>query len=258
MFLSRAKSIPVFIGVASVMFLATVSSVRAQPYTLTGTLTEYWHDYSGTTSGIMIDVGNGPEPTGDISFSMDCTAPPEEQTITFDFDALTCILHLDVVATFPLQQAMGLPPVNMTIDESGPLDDPGEVDLGDYILGLSASLSGGGTVEEGVFTGFTFANANNYNFKNFKTIEQGGAVGVAVVTQVLRNSSGCVQSNHTGTLTPPGEDPQPTNGFGVGTIQGFPGVLCPTVSEWGLVVVTLLLLSAGTVVLEHRRRVPTA
>ncbi|MFQ5461125.1 MAG: IPTL-CTERM sorting domain-containing protein [Phycisphaerae bacterium] len=90
------------------------------------------------------------------------------------------------------------------------------------------------------------------------------AAGCASVGGVFTNNEFC--NTTTGTC-----DPKP-GGDGGAVCQGVPANACcnvtngaapicqpiPTMSEWGLVVMTVLLLTTGTVILGWRRRTATA
>jgi hypothetical protein len=72
----------------------------------------------GTWSGIMVDLGSGPQPSGLIHFSLEGT---KSSTTIFDFDTSVITYDMNLLLTFPLQQSLMLDPVSLHLVETGPL-----------------------------------------------------------------------------------------------------------------------------------------
>ena len=85
-------------------------------FVLVGQLRETFDTLSGITSGVEVDLGNGLQNTGEISFFLD---PNGNSFFDYDFDVGTASAHLELLATFPLQQDLGVEPVTIVIDETG-------------------------------------------------------------------------------------------------------------------------------------------
>jgi hypothetical protein len=158
-------------------------------------------------SSVLVDLGNGLEETGEISFALD---PSGNSYFDYDFDAGTASAYLELLATFPLQQSIGADPIKIVISESGNITETLEVStvLGDVvweayfngtitqpggtpqstngtldatspqtittpILTVSSRtiLFGGGTVLSGPFAGVKFFNSNFWFQKNTNTNE---------------------------------------------------------------------------------------
>ncbi len=81
-----------------------------------GKLRENFTTLTGTTSSVLVDIGNGLEETGEISFALD---PSGNSYFDYDFDAGTASAYLELLATFPLQQSIGADPIKIVISESG-------------------------------------------------------------------------------------------------------------------------------------------
>ncbi len=87
-------------------------------YFLIGTLRENFTALSGSTSGVTVDMGSGPVSTGDIDLQLD---PMGDSYIEYNFDVTAAHVHLDLLATFPLQEQIGAPPVPLSIEEDAPI-----------------------------------------------------------------------------------------------------------------------------------------
>ncbi len=164
-------------------------------YIVSGNMPLLFTDFSGTSSGINIDLGSGSQPSGPLTFSLDPSAMSQQ---LIDFDNALMQLDLHLLITFPLQTSIGAAPVPIEVietaalpafllDFTGPLSlsatehhagtigqpllpDQSTTGLGTgtyqnvsnpnliFFLFDSALFSGGGTVTAGAFAGFTYAN----------------------------------------------------------------------------------------------------
>jgi len=195
-----------------VLFLFYTPPAMGTPIQAEGQLNMMWSSYSGTTSAVLVDLGSGPVSTGLISFDLD-TSPGLSNFFNIDWDAGMASIQLNLLTTFPLLNSLGITdPVKMIINESGSLDsipwvEPGATDVN--IL-TSSTMFGGGTVSEGIFSGFTFENDNIWNID----VDVNVGIGNGNTIQIGTGNS---TSTHTGNITQPGGIPQPTSGSGLGT-----------------------------------------
>ena len=158
--------------------------------------------YSGTSTGVNIDLGTGPEPSGPLSWQLDSTL---DNRVYFDFDTATVTLDVNLLITFPLQQALSTPPVPIRLLERGDLPafdllfnqpavqgsfdethdgligqpllpDQQTLGSGEALLELPSApllafrfdptfLTGGGLVETGPFAGMTYTNGQTLEAK---------------------------------------------------------------------------------------------
>ena len=203
-------------NMAAVLTLcAAAQGAAAQPVGSDSDFTVYYHDFSGSMSPVMIDLGSGAASSGPISYTLDLAKPGANQKTVFDFDAVTATTTVDFLVDFPLLHTAGLSPIPLHIEESGPLVS------GRPMLPLSgnqtfhALLTGGGTVADGPLAGWEFSNLNdtNINVVNIRN-ESGSSSG----NQTFDSSGGGVKVE--GTVKPPtppgGPVPpaQPTTGQG--------------------------------------------
>ena len=195
------------IGITTVPSYALTLIGNNDQLALYGKLRENFTTLTGTTSSVLVDLGNGLEETGEISFALD---PSGNSYFDYDFDAGTASAYLELLATFPLQQSIGADPIKIVISESGNITETLEVSsvLGDVvweayfngtitqpggtpqstngtldatspqtittpILTVSSRtiLFGGGTVLSGPFAGVKFFNSNFWFQKNTNTNE---------------------------------------------------------------------------------------
>jgi len=195
------------IGITTVPSYALTLIGNNDQLALYGKLRENFTTLTGTTSSVLVDIGNGLEETGEISFALD---PSSNSYFDYDFDAGTASAYLELLATFPLQQSIGADPIKIVISESGNITETLEVStvLGDVvweayfngtitqpggtpqstngtldatspqtittpILTVSSRtiLFGGGTVLSGPFAGVKFFNSNFWFQKNTNTNE---------------------------------------------------------------------------------------
>jgi hypothetical protein len=190
------------IGITTVPSYALTLIGNNDQLALYGKLKETFTTLTGTTSSVLVDIGNGLEETGEISFSLD---PSGNSYFDYDFDAGTALAYLELLATFPLQQSIGADPIKIVISESGNITETLEVSnvLGEVIWEASFNgtitqpggtpqstngtldatspqtittpiltvssrtiLFGGGTVLSGPFAGVEFFNSNFWFQKN--------------------------------------------------------------------------------------------
>jgi hypothetical protein len=195
------------IGITTVPSYALTLIGNNDQLALYGKLRENFTTLTGTTSSVLVNLGNGLEETGEISFALD---PSGNSYFDYDFDAGTASAYLELLATFPLQQSIGADPIKIVISESGNITETLEVSsvLGDVvweayfngtitqpggtpqstngrldatspqtittpILTVSSRtiLFGGGTVLSGPFAGVKFFNSNFWFQKNTNTNE---------------------------------------------------------------------------------------
>jgi hypothetical protein len=223
------------LGLASLVMVCA-SGVDSYGGQLVGSNLFRVDEYSGTTSGVLVDLGSGPVDTGLISFSLD----PAGNSFEFvDWDNKTDTWHLEMLINFPLLQTLGLTPFKMTIDETGAIDSIPDVPIGDNVsFSFSSHLTGGGTVQDGPFSGFTFSNFNDWTIN-----VSGNTVGTGSGNNVnLQKGKGNTNSQHEGTIKQPNKDPQPTSGSGAGATTGVPepstivltlsGAVCCSIYRW--------------------------
>jgi hypothetical protein len=92
------------IGITTVPSYALTLIGNNDQLALYGKLRENFTTLTGTTSSVLVDLGNGLEETGEISFALD---PSGNSYFDYDFDAGTASAYLELLATFPLQQSIG-------------------------------------------------------------------------------------------------------------------------------------------------------
>jgi hypothetical protein len=184
---------------AGPLFASTIINNNSD-YRLIGTVYDEITSLTGTTSSIIVDLGSGPQSTGIINYALD---PSGTSYIDFNYDSSTATEHLALLLTFQLQQDMGLAPIPIVIDESGPITEvllidwiipinpnlgtlssnfsgtitpPGgssqntsgslsgetDADVVDpfAVFQIRSELTGGGTVQSGPFSGFSYDNFN--------------------------------------------------------------------------------------------------
>lgn len=100
-------------------FGATIISNNSD-FVLVGTVQDEITALNGTTSPVLVDLGFGLQSTGVINFTLD---PDGMSYYLLDYDNSTVSEHLNLIMTFPLQQDLGIDPIAITIDESGPILD---------------------------------------------------------------------------------------------------------------------------------------
>ncbi|MBN1932293.1 MAG: PEP-CTERM sorting domain-containing protein [Desulfobacterales bacterium] len=97
-----------FRGLCLLLFL--IWHTDAQSIPINGTLTIYYHQYSGTINPIDVQLENGNiENTGLITYYLDYTNP-ELQVMMFDFDKMKIESHIDVLVdnSLSIQQRLHL------------------------------------------------------------------------------------------------------------------------------------------------------
>jgi hypothetical protein len=105
-------------------FVALVLPIRASlitsdgSYSVSGSGSLVLNSMSGSTNGVLVNLGSGSQPSGPISFSLD---PSKTSTFTVDFDADVMTLDFNLLVTFPLQGALAIAPVPIEVVESGPI-----------------------------------------------------------------------------------------------------------------------------------------
>ena len=211
------------IGITTVPSYALTLIGNNDQLALYGKLRENFTTLTGTTSSVLVDLGNGLEETGEISFALD---PSGNSYFDYDFDAGTASAYLELLATFPLQQSIGADPIKIVISESGNITETLEVSsvLGDVvweayfngtitqpggtpqstngtldatspqtittpILTVSSRtiLFGGGTVLSGPFAGVKFFNSNFWFQKNTNTNET-NTCNLIIKPKLLQNN----------------------------------------------------------------------
>lgn len=211
------------IGITTVPSHALTLIGNNDQLALYGKLKETFTTLTGTTSSVLVDIGNGLEETGEISFSLD---PNGNSYFDYDFDAGTASAYLELLATFPLQQSIGADPIKIVISESGNITETLEVSsvLGDVIWEASFNgtitqpggtpqstngtldatspqtittplltvssrtiLFGGGTVLSGPFAGVEFFNSNFWFQKNTNTNET-NTCNLSIRPRLLQNN----------------------------------------------------------------------
>lgn len=208
-------------GFVCASLLFSTPNARATPTPATGTTKIVFDSYSGSTSGIAMDISENTHTTGEISFSLD-PAIGADSFYLFDWDAGTASIQLHLLINAPLFAQLGLGPVSLVINESGnfgaaPLVEPGMSQ--NVLFPPTILMTGGGTVEAGVFAGVEFFNDNVWVQVNNSApvdVTVGAKITVPVTTSININSQ------HSGTITQPGFTSQSTQGVGSGTVNGVP------------------------------------
>ena len=152
----------------STFILLTASAVvglsvnSASAFSLTGSLTTYFHRFSGTIDPVNITLNGNTYNTGTITYNLDLTNP-SKQSQTFDFDAMTQSYGADLLVTSPLLTTLGEPAQKIRVEFAGSISSINPTDFTPNQLTpttiQSSTLRGGGTFGPGqLLTGWKYSN----------------------------------------------------------------------------------------------------
>lgn len=188
----------------------------AQIVPATGTTTAEFSSFSGTMSGVNVDIDGSSVPSGTISFTLDPSFGAENYCL-FNWDTDFSYLQLNLLLSSPLTESLDLAPVPIEIDESGPLDSTPMIDLTTGTLAApwsdTVTLTGGGTVHGGLFDGSVYQNKEEFHF--YVVGKQ--VVNISDKLYLIKDAGISVASTQDGTI-----DGDATSGTGSGTITGVP------------------------------------
>jgi hypothetical protein len=191
-------------------------------------------NFSGMATSVPFTVDGQPLETGKVLITLDPTA---DNVFALDDELLQGFIDVTLILTFPeflFPELLGPNPVIIRIIENGPVTiDPFEGGGGFF---FTAVLSGGGTVEEGLFAGLTFSNVNVYEGEGLF-----GSLIVSGDTPVTWTLDG------SGTVTFP-----PSLGGGTEPIDGM-GDLNVVPEPSGIVLATLSLCAMLAIALRRNR-----
>lgn len=224
----KTKNLIVCFIIFSVI-LSVSSTARADLTQPTGELHMPWLSYTGTTSAVNVDLGQGPVSTGEIEFGLVESYGPDNYLLV-DWDNATMTNRMRVLADCPLMQSLNVDPFEIMVDETGTLDSIPWVDPDAYaVVETHATLSFDTTISGGVFDGFEYSNCDNLKLR------------IVISPGMLMLGLDATTKNK-GTITPPGLPPEDTEGEGRGILVPAPGSL------------TLALIGLGYTSWRVRRR----
>ena len=121
--------------------------------TLTGGFTTYLWQFTEKIDAFQVMYNGQLIDTGPVTASLDLTHP-DQQTNRYDFDKMTQTLSMDLLVTAPVLTALGLPPMHLHLDETGPITDitPG-LTTGLQMVCTAADLYSTGVLDPGGFLG---------------------------------------------------------------------------------------------------------
>lgn len=151
--------------------------------------------FSGTTTGIDVDLGSGAISSGDISFTLDTS---QTNLIIYNFDSGYATFNINLLIDAPLLTSLGEPPASINLIESAflpafniiePPEPPTSTDfsfLSDTIISQpllspqASSSMGTGTigVPTGEFKTLEFVDSSTLNFFGGGTIQSGILSGI--------------------------------------------------------------------------------
>lgn len=141
--------------VVAVALATTVNPAMAEP--LRGDLRMFVSQYVETFNPFDIDLDGNRVSTGPLTLTLDLSRP-ENQTILFNFDTMTVLLHTDLFIHAPLLDVLGLPPVPIQVNESGTIEllvleqNPGLL-----VAELTLTTVSSGVIGSGPLQGFAYA-----------------------------------------------------------------------------------------------------
>ena len=143
-----------------ILFLALAIGLLASSPIQAGPVSTSVVSFAGTVDSILVNLGpsGGIQPTGPISISLDTS-----KANIFGLNDVTKqgVIDVTLVLNSPLFSALGESPT-VRIQESGSAGLTGAGVPGDFDFLFTALLTGGGTINTGLFAGTVFHNLNIY------------------------------------------------------------------------------------------------
>jgi hypothetical protein len=172
-----------------------------------------YQSYSGSLSSVNITVGGRTVPTGPISFDLDPTFGANNYW-NINFDNRTNTAHVHLLLTSPLSNALGQGPIPILISETGPLNDIPLITPGVFeIIHIQTTTAGGGTIQKGIFAGFSYLEDCGCNV-NLGSNNKGSGNNNNPVNQ---QGQGQVNDGLKGDINSKNGQSQPTEGNAKGT-----------------------------------------
>lgn len=214
------RSIGITFFTTAALSLGHVQSAYADPVRVSGVTQLGWSSYTGSTSGVSLNIGGSAMPTGEISFSLDPSFGSDNY-YTYNWDTDTASIRLHLKLNSPLLGQIGASNLPIEINESGgigalPMVEPGTTD---HFPFPSVLMTGGGAIDTGPLAGVSFSNDNNWiniTVNGNVEVNGGGKVSVPITTTVTTNSQ------HSGNIQQIGGPSLPTTGGGTGIVAGVP------------------------------------
>ncbi len=190
------------------------------PVALNGQVTLSFTQNSGTAPSILVDLGGGAVPTGEISWSLD-TSTPKNSFESFDFDTMTVVEELDVLISAPLFDSLGIGSIGAHSSYSGTfsiVSPSNPVAGGSYVAEIDTLLTGSLIMPAG--SPFAaFAHKGNKKQSVSGSVEagpDGTLIAKGTWTKTWSSTASILDPNN------PLAPPIPLNSTGIATLSAVP------------------------------------